>query len=248
MKIELESRPALVRGTRHPDARDDQDLGTDAERIIERAGRECYDSWGKGRSSEAYHKHILEVGHDSVLAHVSFTFRVSGVSRPLTMETNRHHVGTAISQRSTRYCDESESDVIEHPALIGYGASDDAQKAIAEALAAAQKAYVVVAEDVEGRMIASGVDKATARKQARAAARMYLPTGLETSLIWSANVRALRNIIAGCSNSRATSAADAETRAWAIAVWRCVQAECPAYFAATLAPAADGLGEVLMWL
>ena len=54
-------------------SRDDQLLGTPAERVVELAGRICYDSLGGGRSSVEYFKHILSVGHTSVLAHVNVT-------------------------------------------------------------------------------------------------------------------------------------------------------------------------------
>ena len=50
--------------------------GTTAERLCEVAGRICYDSFGKGRSSEEYHQHIKEVGHYSVYEHFNFTVHV----------------------------------------------------------------------------------------------------------------------------------------------------------------------------
>lgn len=50
--------------------------GTNAERLAEIAGRSCYDSFGKGRTSEAFHAHILEVNHGSVYEHYNFTVEV----------------------------------------------------------------------------------------------------------------------------------------------------------------------------
>ncbi len=51
--------------------RDDQMIGTTPERLAEVSGRACYDSMGKNgsRPSSEYHKHILGVGHGSVLGH-----------------------------------------------------------------------------------------------------------------------------------------------------------------------------------
>jgi thymidylate synthase (FAD) len=89
--------------------------GSDAEKLIETAGRTCYDSFGKGRSSGDFAEHILESGHGSVLEHAQYSFFISGVSRGLTHELVRHRVGVAISQRSTRYVDESDSEWIRHP-------------------------------------------------------------------------------------------------------------------------------------
>lgn len=54
--------------------REDQLQGSPLDQIIEIAGRTCYDSAGKGRSSVDYHKHIVEVDHTSVLEHAVLTF------------------------------------------------------------------------------------------------------------------------------------------------------------------------------
>lgn len=54
--------------------RADQLQGTVYESLIELAGRTCYDSLGRGRNSQEYHKHILEVGHLSVLEHANLCF------------------------------------------------------------------------------------------------------------------------------------------------------------------------------
>ncbi len=59
--------------------RSDQLQGTPAEILCELAGRVCYDSLGKGRSSEDYHKHILEVNHTSTLEHFNFTVQFSRI-------------------------------------------------------------------------------------------------------------------------------------------------------------------------
>lgn len=50
--------------------------GTELEKLVEVAGRVCYDSFGVGRSSTEFHKHIQEVGHLSVLEHANITVRV----------------------------------------------------------------------------------------------------------------------------------------------------------------------------
>lgn len=56
--------------------RPDQLQGTLHERVCELAGRICYDSLGKGRSSEEYHKHIKEVKHYSTIEHVRFKYNI----------------------------------------------------------------------------------------------------------------------------------------------------------------------------
>lgn len=73
--------------------------------IPEIAGRVCYMSFGEkqGRSGPDYLKHILEVGHGSVLEHFNMSFIICGISRSLSHELVRHRAGWAYSQLSQRY-------------------------------------------------------------------------------------------------------------------------------------------------
>src|SRR3954465_13830213 len=96
---------------------------TDAEggqALAECAGRACYQSWGKPNPATAtnagYLRHILEVGHLSVLEHGSVSFYLSGVSRSLTPERVRpRHF--SYSQLSQRYVPERDAAMVE-PAVI----------------------------------------------------------------------------------------------------------------------------------
>ena len=62
--------------------------------LAEMAGRSCYQSWNRPNPKTAansdYIRHIIDVGHWSVLEHASFTVYVEGVSRSLTHELVRH--------------------------------------------------------------------------------------------------------------------------------------------------------------
>lgn len=224
--------------------REDQLLGSDASKIIETAGRTCYDSFGKGRNSSDYSKHILESGHGSVLEHAQFVFLITGVSRGLTHELVRHRVGVAISQRSTRYVDEDASPWIVHPLLKLYFEESKDHELATEADKAvnqARKVYSMTVERLQAFMVGRGADKLTARKQARGAARGFLGNALETELVWSANVRALRTVL----TQRASPGADAEIRAMAIELHRVMAAELPVYFLDFIVEASpDGLGDV----
>jgi thymidylate synthase (FAD) len=86
--------------------------------------------------------------------------------------------------------------------------------------------YTTIVETLQDDLIQSGVDKATARKQARGAARGVLGNALATELVWSANVRALRHFI----GLRGSGGADAEIRMLAHRLWCIMKAELPAYF------------------
>lgn len=243
MEVTLIARPTLIEiPSRAGTPREDQMRGPDGQRLVELAGRICYDSLGKGRTSEQYAEHILEVGHGSVLEHAQYTFLISGVSRGLTHELVRHRVGVAISQRSTRYVDEADSPWVDHPLVETYlEAADDTEleETIKAAKEAGRKAYRETVKALEIWLNAQDVDKATARKQARGAARGYLGNALETELVWSANIRTLLHVI----RERGSIHADAEIRRLAVKLAEIMKSELPAYFGhVDLEFSEDGLG------
>lgn len=222
------------------EAREDQLQGTTGENIVECAGRTCYDSFGTGRNSAEYHKHIKEVGHGSVTEHSSLGFYIAGISRGCSHELVRHRAGCAISQRSTRYVDESESDWSYHPLLLEYW-KNNAQSYLetkqVESLCRQQ--YKSLNDDLFKWLTEKGIDKFTARKQARGAARCVLGTALSTALIWTANIRALRTFL----EQRANAAADAEIRVLANMIYVECMKKLPNYFNDyTKGDCPDGIG------
>lgn len=84
----------------------DDEATMDGEALVEFAGRACYQSWTKPNPATAtnagYIRHILEVGHFSVLEHGTATFYLTGVSRSFTHELVRHR-HLSYSQLSQRY-------------------------------------------------------------------------------------------------------------------------------------------------
>jgi thymidylate synthase (FAD) len=97
------------------------DSTNDPEVLVETNGRVCYLSFEKPRpgGNAAYVGHLKQVGHGSVVEHPVWNFMVVGVSRSLTHELVRHRAGTAFSQLSQRYVDESTCEVVVPPALRG---------------------------------------------------------------------------------------------------------------------------------
>lgn len=193
---------------RHQVEQAGQDVGTDAERLVECAGRTCYDSYGNGRKSEPYHQHIMDVDHGSVTEHASLTFFLSNISRGLTHELVRHRVGVAISQRSTRYVDESQSEYVHHPLVLAYAREKNQGLGFGVSMHADKEVYRQIVDMLEAWLIEKGTDKFTARKQARGAARGYLGNALMTEMVWTCNIRALKQIL----KQRANRHADAEIR------------------------------------
>lgn len=129
------------------------------------------------------------------------SFLIQEVSRNLSHELVRHKFQTAISQRSTRYVDESLSNIAWHPLLEGRFrfAKWFCKKA-------GQIAYRLAVQRIKSDLIAEGATALQAKKQARGAARGFLPSALETELVFTASVSQWKRIIA----MRNSSASDLE--------------------------------------
>src|SRR5262245_26226855 len=209
-----------------------------AEYLTEVAGRLCYLSFARPRpgGNEAYLKHILEVGHGSVLEHAVWNFLFVGVSRSLTHELIRHRVGMSPSQLSQRYVDESAAEYVEPDCI-----ADDAQlhRLWLEAIATCHGAYVKLVEKLIEKF-QTEPDRTLRRKLARQAARSVLPNATETKIFITANARALRNFI----ELRASRHAEVEIRKLAVQVLRIMQKEAPHIFGDyELLPLPDGTYE-----
>jgi len=194
----------------------DGDTGSD---LVEAAGRACYQSFSRPNPATAtnagYLRHILEVGHNSVLEHGSATLYFTGVSRSLTHELVRHR-HFSYSQLSQRYVDGSAGDPVMPP---DYADHPHAQDIVREAHLQAQHTYQALVE--------IGQDEGLPRKRARQAARAVLPNAQETRIVVTGNYRAWRHFI----KMRATEHADVEIRALAVAVLRELQRVAPNVFA-----------------
>ncbi len=208
---------------------DDVPWSTDADggqALAEFAGRACYQSWSKPNPStatnEGYLRHILEVGHLSVLEHGVVTFYLTGVSRSFTHELIRHR-HFSYSQLSQRYVPERTAAMVE-PDVIA--ADPELHKKFVEATEASVRAYNDMLAGLEERF--ADVDNATLRrKQARQAARSVLPNATETRIVVTGNYRAWRHFIA----MRATEHADVEIRQIAVECLRQLKEVAPNVFA-----------------
>ncbi len=226
-------------GWTHFSPPDDVLWSTDADggqALAEFAGRACYQSWSKPNPStatnEGYLRHILEVGHLSVLEHGVVTFYLTGVSRSFTHELIRHR-HFSYSQLSQRYVPERTAAMVE-PDVIA--ADPELHKKFVEATEASVRAYNDMLAGLEERF--GDVDNATLRrKQARQAARSVLPNATETRIVVTGNYRAWRHFIA----MRATEHADVEIRQIAVECLRQLKEVAPNVFADfTISTLGDG--------
>lgn len=169
-------------------------IGTDAELLVEFAGRACYRSWEPGLNPNVtrirtdqreYFENLLASSHGSVLEHANFTFAFHAVSRVFTHELVRHRAGSAFSQESLRYVRLVELGFRIPPVLEGVRAE---AVEIVERLEAFQRRAAEA-------LLEEGVPFAV-KKEVTSALRRLAPLGLSTDIIWTANVRTLRHVIA----------------------------------------------------
>ena len=217
----------------------DVDWSTDAaggEALVEFAGRACYQSWSKPNprtaTNASYLKHIIDVGHFSVLEHASVSLYVTGISRSCTHELIRHR-HFSYSQLSQRYVPESQARIVVPPGLED---DDELGRILAEAADSSRATYTELLDKLEAKF-ADQPNALLRRKQARQAARAVLPNATETRIVVTGNYRAWRHFIA----VRASEHADIEIRRLAIACLRLLVDVAPAVFGDfDIATLADG--------
>jgi len=160
-------------------------LGSHLDELAEFSGRIDYESFGRPNPQTATNKgyvaNIIDKQHFSVLEHASATFYIDGVSRNFTHELIRHR-HLSFSEVSQRYVDVSEFEFVIHPGL-----EDIDPIEIHTVLSPAKSVYRTIMDAL--------TKKGVPRKQARQAARHVLPSGLETKILVTGNMRAWRELL-----------------------------------------------------
>jgi len=160
-----------------------------ADELAEQAGRLCYLSWDrpnpKTATNEGYLANIIAQAHFSVLEHASATFYLDGVSRNFTHELIRHR-HLSFSEVSQRYVDISAFNYVSHPTLSKeYGEDAVSGRPINESPTGEQ--YDSIVADL--------LERGYTRKEARQAARFYIPSACETKILVTGNHRAWREML-----------------------------------------------------
>lgn len=157
-------------------------------------------------------------------------------------EQVRHRWQGHMSQRSTRFCDESSSPRVEHPHIRAYreDTGNDIGSLLYDGnLCEASKFTGAIYSDavakLEPWLIKQGYDESTARKQARGAAREYLEHQLSTQMIYGGSVTAWKWMI----HERASKFADGHIQE--LYVHEVVPALLESKYAASFAKEADEL-------
>ncbi len=229
---------------------------TDAERIVEVAGRCCYMSFGAKAGSKTNYRYLQNLvgrkedgsfrsgpSHGSVCEHPCWTFLVVGAGRGFSHEQVRHRVGWAYSQLSTRYCDferEEEEGTWEPGFCVPPLAQLDAETTakFEDRIEQSQQAYCELLQLIEKdlsdnkefqKKLVAMPDrdrKRALRKAARGAARDILPIATEAIMTMSVNARGIWN----CIVLRANEHAEAVIRDIYVQMARMMEKEMPALF------------------
>ena len=201
------------------------ETATDAEALVEFAGRACYESFDKPNprtaTNASYLNHIMEVGHNALLEHATATVYIRGISRSCTHELVRHR-HFSFSQLSQRFVPTEQADIVLPPALAE---DEDLSRILLRAADESRFIYEELLSALEEKL-ADEPNALLRKKQARQAARAILPNATESRIVVTGNYRTWRHFIA----SRASEHADREIREVAMACLDILNVQAPALF------------------
>lgn len=210
----------------------------DGEKLIASAAKLCYSSVGISdieenldeESTSRFLNMLMNLGHESPIEHISFTFGIEGVSRSLTHQLVRHRIAS-YSQQSQRYVRLEQFDYIIPPSIEE---NEEAKKIFVEAMEKDQEYYNRLTEILFNenyrRMIEEGLTKKEAKlkaeKEAIEDARYVFPNACETKIVVTMNARSLFHFF----NVRCCLRAQWEIRALATEMLRLVKGVYPTLF------------------
>lgn len=192
------------------------------------AGQLCYASFGTNRTplskNKDYIERIFKAGHGSVLEHTSYSILMFGVDRAMTHELVRHRAGTAFSQVSQRYVDDTHLRFVLPHEYKGH----DRLTALFEVdIDRALESYRLKSDLLREVLPKREDETATDyRKRIQSCSRETLPNCTEAPIIVTANTRAWRHII----SMRTSPHADVRIRVPMIAVLKELQLASPNHF------------------
>ena len=183
---------------------------------------------------------LTQLGHESPIEHISFTFGIEGVSRSLLAQITRHRIAS-YSVQSQRYVREGAFEFVVPPEIAAAPAALDLYL---EIMRRDQEAYDKISAILKDKhtkeLMESGKsEKAALRVAEKLAiedARFVLPNACHTKMIVTMNARSLYNFFA----HRCCERAQWEIRALADAMLFEVKKVAPKLFATSGPPCVRG--------
>ena len=177
----------------------------DPEKVVACAAKVCYSSVGidsvydklDDQKAAEFVEMLSQMGHESPIEHVSFTFAVEGISRSTHIQLVRHRIAS-YSVRSQRYVSENSFDYITPPEIADIPEALELYKNQMSQIAACyEKLSQILFDKHCNALIADGADpkkaKTAAQKKAIEDARYVLPNSCNTQLMLTMNARSLLN-------------------------------------------------------
>lgn len=209
------------------------------EKLIAAAAKLCYSHVGIEDIMEGLETHntdkflgmLMDIGHESPIEHVSFTFAVEGVSRVLTHQLVRHRIGCSFSQQSQRYVKLEQFEYIIPPEIEKVPQAKELfEKAMEEDQQTYNKIVEILYKKHFDRLIAEGKtekqSKTSAEKFSIEDARYVFPNACETKIVFTMTARALMNFF----RHRCCNRAQWEIREMTDEMLRQVKAIAPTLF------------------
>jgi thymidylate synthase (FAD) len=209
------------------------------EKVIATAAKLCYSASSVKDLQESltdekiksFLEMLMELGHESPVEHVSFTFAIEGISRSCSHQLVRHRIAS-YSQQSQRYVNMTQFDYIIPPEIHRDQELKDEYDAFMSNI---QKEYDKLVNaltmkhydyyinkytcDPNGEPVISEERKKElrnkAKKRANEDARYVLPNACETKIMVTMNIRSLYNFF----NKRMCERAQWEIRKLAHMMW-----------------------------
>lgn len=169
------------------------------EKVVAAAAKLCYSNADSietlmdGLTDEAvakFIKHLSNMGHQSPVEHVSFTFGIEGVSRALLAQLTRHRLAS-YSVQSQRYVGMKGFSYVTPPAIKNDPKLD---VLFTEAMTMQDRVYEVLQKKLSEKYVENGVNKPSADKIANEDARFVLPNAATTRMIVTMNARSLLHL------------------------------------------------------
>ena len=208
------------------------------EKVISMVAKLCYSSVGvegieenlTEESVDKFLNMLINIGHESPLEHVSFTFAVEGISRACSHQIVRHRIAS-YSQQSQRYV---KLDQFEYIIPHEINEIEEARELFIDSMNKDQQVYDklvdILFEKHYNNLIKYGKNekeaKSQAEKKAIEDARYVFPNACETKMVFTMNTRSLYNFL----DHRCCERAQWEIRELAIEMLRQLKEVAPILF------------------
>lgn len=177
----------------------------DGEKLVASAAKLCYSPVGVEEIEESLNeenigsflKLLVDMGHESPIEHLTYSFAVQGVSRTLTHQLVRHRIAS-YSQQSQRYVKLEQFEYIIPPHIEN---NQRAKDLFIKAMEEDQKHYdelaAILFEEHFNKHMEEGLSEKKARQKAEKEsiedARYVFPNACETKIVFTMNARTLLN-------------------------------------------------------